>query len=79
MKGTAVSGLNLTNARFRKVVKEHRPGTLENEMPTMLRICHDAYQIAIEDFRELSASQGGDNSQAVVSRIEAKNPSQLSG
>jgi hypothetical protein len=40
-------------AEMREIIKEHRPGTLEQEMPALLNICSDAYCLGMEHARAI--------------------------
>jgi hypothetical protein len=42
-----------TQMQFMEIIKEHRPGTLGTEMPTLLRIANDCYAQGIEDARDI--------------------------
>lgn len=47
-------------SKFREIILKHRPGTLDNEMPSLIAICAEASIVAVN-----SAAKVIDNTSAV--------------
>lgn len=45
---------------FNEIITEHRPGTLDGERATILKICNDCYCQGIEDARTIMQETFGD-------------------